>query len=595
MDCGSGNVRRFELASTVRYVALFLGFLVVYPIGWSHAETPPSSRVDRPPEAFVDQWAESDAWLGLLYFQREGKSYRSDTQDPKFFLSPQGQRSPQTELLASLEEMAKPQPQGNEHPQCRFPARFAWLRSLPSSPLAAAEVQECPGFSAFQHRIAARSVSMIFPEPNMDDVSTLFGHSFLHFKRVPAGESELTEDYSADDYTLNFAARLAPGMKQSDLLKNWLTGPLDGIFTMTPYGKKLQDYLQTESRDIWEYQLNLNQEETDQLVRHAWELRGTDFEYSFFLENCAYRMLNFLDVARPGLNLHRKYALYAAPLDTIETVIAAGMVTRADYRPSELTQRLAQGQPIKKPLEPGKVGHYSARVIVAGGAYEGNPIFSARIRASYHDFLDAPSGGPLAAISALEVAARQIDGRSAQLTDFTAFSLTSIKPHGKDYAPWSWRFSAGITGLYWEPEDVKAQQATQLKKQAAQRKKKDEPGDWVNPLYANLLIGPAWGGRNFAMYQLFGAEVQVDAVFRNNQAPLAVWNPGIIARSRHWQAQLEAWVYQPLDGDRDAYGRVSASLSRGISAHSMLFLRATHEQGQVFHEQGVQLGMGFYF
>ncbi|MDH5485537.1 MAG: DUF4105 domain-containing protein, partial [Gammaproteobacteria bacterium] len=91
-----------------------------------------------------------------------------------------------------------------------------------------------------------------------------------------------------------------------------------------------------EHRDIWEYALNLTIEETAQLVRHAWEVRGIHFDYYFLRENCAYRLLAMLDVARPGLNMSRQsHPLYAIPVDTVRDIAAGGLIKDSRYRPAQ--------------------------------------------------------------------------------------------------------------------------------------------------------------------------------------------------------------------------------------------------------------------
>lgn len=55
--------------------------------------------------------------------------FTSQADDPDFFLSPAGKRSPHAELIATLEAIQRPGG-GDAHPRCRFPARDRWLRQL---------------------------------------------------------------------------------------------------------------------------------------------------------------------------------------------------------------------------------------------------------------------------------------------------------------------------------------------------------------------------------------------------------------------------------------------------------------------------------
>lgn len=562
-----------------------------------------------------EQWANTSGWYSLLYYRSGWMSVESEADDPDFFLSANGKQDPLAELNASLTAFAQPEPQGDAHPQCRFPARYHWLKQLPGSPLADAVDQACPGFEAFRARMAATGVTMVYPVPNMDDVSTLFGHSFLRLDRDRSPEVDKSEDY-----TLNFAALMKKEYGQSDLVTKGLSGELEGIFTVLPYHKKLTEYLSMEARDIWEYRLDLTQAETDQLVRHAWEMRSVHFEYKFFAENCSYRMLNYLDVARPGLALHEQYSVYVIPLDAVETVIASGMVDNVHYQPSEASRwlasadtlsdgdvarfhagelpatRMAAPRDVPRPLQPGDVGHYSGRVAVSGGTREGLNVASLSVRPAYHDALDSPTGGPLAEISVLSLTARQIEEQDVEVTDFTFFAASSWKPRNALYSPWSWRLSTGVTGLRWPAlAEVEAAPRVRIGESQEAYLQALEASDWINPLYARLLVGPAWGSRDVAFYQLLGAEIQVAGEFDHGGEALALWNPGIVARSERWQAQLEMQVREPADADRETYGVASASLSRRLSTDVAVFVKALREKDVVGLQNEGQVGIAVYF
>src|SRR5207237_4342379 len=82
--------------------------------------------------------SEDRAWLRLGHWRsRLLGGWESEADGPALFLSPKGKRDPAAELEATLSGFFAPgagAPDGPkledpslEHPQCRFPARFAWL------------------------------------------------------------------------------------------------------------------------------------------------------------------------------------------------------------------------------------------------------------------------------------------------------------------------------------------------------------------------------------------------------------------------------------------------------------------------------------
>jgi hypothetical protein len=65
------------------------------------------------------------------------------------------------------------------------------------------------------------------------------------------------------------------------------------------------------------------------MVEHVWELKQIQFDYFFFDENCSYRLLELLQVARPSLRLTEQFPLTAIPTDTVKAVKEAGLVERS--------------------------------------------------------------------------------------------------------------------------------------------------------------------------------------------------------------------------------------------------------------------------
>ena len=72
-------------------------------------------------------------------------------------------------------------------------------------------------------------------------------------------------------------------------------------------------------------------------MTHLWELKDINFDYYFFTENCSYRLLELLEVARPGVELTDEFVVTAIPVDTVRAVEQAGMIDGFSFRPSQET------------------------------------------------------------------------------------------------------------------------------------------------------------------------------------------------------------------------------------------------------------------
>ncbi|MCW8956529.1 MAG: DUF4105 domain-containing protein [Gammaproteobacteria bacterium] len=260
-----------------------------------------------------------------------------------FFLSDQGQADARAELLASVRAFYLPL-QGAEpdsHAQCRFPARLHWLsQQLDMSDLPRVN---CNEFLHWQQKLNVKSVTLLFPSMFLNNPGSMFGHTFIRLDSP--NKSPLL------NYTLSFAAASDPEDGALAYVYKGLAGGYAGVFHLQPYYEMVQEYGDIEHRDIWEYPLNLTPEEVAQMVRHIWEVKTVHFDYFFLRENCAYRLLSLLDVARPGLAISRHaHPVYAIPADTVRSVSAAGLIRGAQYRPSQNSRIQQMVSQLEKPL-----------------------------------------------------------------------------------------------------------------------------------------------------------------------------------------------------------------------------------------------------
>ncbi|NML25842.1 Lnb N-terminal periplasmic domain-containing protein [Zoogloea dura] len=301
--------------------------------------TLPASASPTPPalqEARALELAADPAWVDLLHYAPAPLSghWRSLADDPGFFLAADGARDPAAELDASLTALLSPaRPEApDDHPQCRFPARYHWLKSrLPGS--APWPDQPCPRLAAWIAGINPAGATLIFPSAYVNSPASMFGHTLLRID--VAGQSEATRLLA---YTINYAAK-ADATDGFSFAAKGLTGLYPGILSSSPYYAKVREYSDMESRDVWEYPLTLTVDETRQLLRHAWEIGATRFDYWFFDENCSYMILRLLDVARPGLRTAQRFPLSAIPVDTVKGVVAVpGLVAGASFRPAAGTE-----------------------------------------------------------------------------------------------------------------------------------------------------------------------------------------------------------------------------------------------------------------
>jgi hypothetical protein len=278
----------------------------------------------------ISETANNPRWLNLLQFHSSDWNRRlaSEVDSSAFFFADDGKTNPESELRASIKQLSS-----NPSLQCRFPARAKWLYELGLLAELNIGPTDCPELHQWLKRFNAESISLIFPAAYLNSPSSMFGHTFLRINQQGQNESNrlMAE-------TINFAANVNHEDSEFLFAYRGLFGGYPGVITVKPYYEKAKEYSEIENRDIWEYQLDFSPEEIRWLLLHTWELLPIKFDYYFFDENCAYRILTLLDVARPSLNLTKQFYSYAIPSDTVRSINDSGLIKNVLYRPSMATQ-----------------------------------------------------------------------------------------------------------------------------------------------------------------------------------------------------------------------------------------------------------------
>jgi len=304
--------------------SLFFGWLTLFVVH-SAAATPLPLPADK-----LIELAASPGWHALLHYDAHWLGVRSEVNDEWFFLGENGRHDPLAELKANLAALQDTH-SGDAHFACRFPARAEWLTQQLQLDRSMLPKPKCEAFESYRRAMNASSVTLVYPVAYLNNPQSMFGHTFLLFNQ--AGETELTK---AKSYTLNYAGKVGEEDSTPKLVLDGLFGGYKGVFNILPYEARIKDYRDVESRGLWEYKLNLTQAETDQLLRHSWEIHKTHFDYYFLKTNCSYRLLGLLDVARPGMNLEKQLKVYAIPVDTVRLVLAQGLVDDTRFQPAGL-------------------------------------------------------------------------------------------------------------------------------------------------------------------------------------------------------------------------------------------------------------------
>jgi hypothetical protein len=269
-------------------------------------------------------------WKKILHFQKD----TSLADGEKFFLSPNGKNDPDAELAATIKAFSDQQAKAgwfNYHPQCVFRERFFFLKS--QGLLEGIPEVSCAEFDEWKKGLNAESVSLIFSSSYPNNPSSLFGHTLLRLnqKNVNGKKNDLL------DYAVAFSA--VPEKEDLGIIfaLKGMFGGYKGLFEITKYYTKVNEYNNGESRDLIEYNLSMTPEELDRMINHLWELyQTTYFDYYFTDENCSAVLADLLAVAYKDderVNAHSRW--YYLPGEMIKHFQSLeGRITSVNYRPS---------------------------------------------------------------------------------------------------------------------------------------------------------------------------------------------------------------------------------------------------------------------
>ena len=272
----------------------------------------------------------------LLLHMNDGES---EIDDESFFLSNDGKFNANSELNATIKSLLDENVFDDNATACRFPARKKWLQEQ-------LDIKEFPQTHCHEldrliKKVDPKSATLVFPSAHINSPASMFGHTFLR----------IDSSYNSKllSHAINYAATADQDTENGVVFAvKGLFGGYSGVYSLLPYYDKLKEYRDTEQRDIWEYELNLSQDEVKRMLLHTWELGNSFSWYYFFDENCSYNMLWLIEVARPTVHLREKFIYHVMPIETVFALEEEGLISQKHFRPSKRQTLLAYEKTLSK-------------------------------------------------------------------------------------------------------------------------------------------------------------------------------------------------------------------------------------------------------
>lgn len=312
----------------LRFSLLFFCLLPLSVFADSNANNKPLDVEQLILKANNKKLDQSKQWLRLLHYNQGGSLHsknKSYVNSSAFFLSPEGNTNAKKELDENIRQLFVE----NIQQRCVFPARFHWLSEQLELENYALGLTHCDDFLNVEKQVSAKKITLIFPSAYLNSASSVFGHTLL---RIDTGAND---EASILNWAVNYGAKINNKDGAIKYAVKGITGAYQGQYFIVPYSQKIKEYGQIENRDIWEYPLALSQAEVTFLTEHLWELKDINFDYFFFDENCSYRLLELLEVAKPELDLTSQLRLTEIPINTVKTLNQHHLIESTHFRPSK--------------------------------------------------------------------------------------------------------------------------------------------------------------------------------------------------------------------------------------------------------------------
>lgn len=295
----------------------------------------------------------------LLYTPTWLGGERSIVDDNAFFMEPSGKWNPEKEWnvfyrsLEALEnagrDLSLKESLSPKDIRCRFPNRWTFAQERRKE--AGLEVwpsPNCTHLNYFLSRSVAQKVALSFASLYPGGPSSMFGHTFLRLFKNDVSSSQGGMGFH--DVSFNYAA-VPDSNGPIDYMLKGLFGGFGGALLTFPLYYKIQEYSQAEQRDIWEYRLNFSPEEIQWIVRGVWEIAPHKIDYYYFDDNCAFVMLQLMEMGRPSLDFVYQFPFWVVPSDTVRAVYdTPNLVENVAYYPSTTKKsslRLANLDPLE--------------------------------------------------------------------------------------------------------------------------------------------------------------------------------------------------------------------------------------------------------
>lgn len=276
-------------------------------------------------------------WHKILLYRDSWRSIgESVIDDPTYFVSPEGASAPDAELEGTLRIFSEGTPAERQEALCRYPARRKFLEDhfklIFSDTDPKNESDVCKRYREFSKLMRHDRISLVFSSGHPENPQTFFGNIFLKFHGGKSAEA-------TDKRSVYMVSHRVDTQDSNPIFYpfNVFHGIFNGTLNWIAEEKISTDLINSENRDQWEYELNLNKDEVSYIAASVFELANHKIEYFLLGENGSYLMMALLEIGRPALNLNSNFKQIVIAADATRVIAnTPNLLSKVHYHPSSL-------------------------------------------------------------------------------------------------------------------------------------------------------------------------------------------------------------------------------------------------------------------
>lgn len=261
-------------------------------------------------------------WLNLLHYHHSKSLINKGS---NFFLASRGYQDPQAEYEAVINGLFDETLKDNASILCRYPARVNYIMQATKTKAKDIPSQKCSDYLEYQRKMPIDKVYVVFAAENNQSPSSMLGHTFLKI--------EGQQDDELRQHSFSYFAALNNANSLKFYLDVMSTG-LDGAYVLSPYQAKANDYLYSEQRSLWEFELAMSSEEKERLKMHLWELKEKNIRYKFVTHNCNTALMSILKTSSTEFAMDT-IKPFITPIEYIQNLQAKEKIFDISIKPTQ--------------------------------------------------------------------------------------------------------------------------------------------------------------------------------------------------------------------------------------------------------------------